>query len=294
MELQDYLFEKVILIENELDRILPEEEEEPQSLHKSMRYTTFLGGKRLRPAMMIAIGEMFGARLEPIYTAGAAIEMIHSSSLILDDLPCMDDATMRRGQKTNHLLFGEDIAILAGFGLLNLAFDCVAKLQETSNVSRQQVLEAVQHLTTSVGTLGLIGGQTLDLEGEGRKLSFDQMEFIHSRKTGALFTAAGQIACALAGVGERDRTAIDLYTRNLGLAFQVVDDILDVIADEKVLGKDTAKDENKTTFVSFSSVEEARKVADELVEFSIKALKRYGKKADILIKLANFVKDREK
>lgn len=293
MELSDFLFEKVILIEEELDALLPSEETEPVSLHKSMRYTTFLPGKRIRPAMMLAIGEIFKADRAPLLTAAAAIEMIHASSLILDDLPCMDDATLRRGQKTNHTIFGEDIAILAGFGLLNQAFEAAANIGRDNNIPQKKVLDTVRQLTFAIGSMGLIGGQTFDLEGEGKELSFDNLEFVHSRKTGALFTAAGQIACIISGAGEKDRTAIGLYTKNLGLAFQVVDDILDVIADEKVLGKDTEKDLNKTTFVSFTSLEEAKKAASDLIEFSIKAVKKYGKKADILIELANFVIDRE-
>jgi geranylgeranyl diphosphate synthase type II len=293
MKLDEYMFQKVIIIEDELERLLPDEEIPPSTLHESMRYTTFLGGKRIRPVMMLAIGEIFKAEPAPIITGAAAIEMLHSSSLILDDLPCMDDATLRRGQKTNHLIFGEDIAILAGFGLMNLAFKAVNDLHKEQNIPLKRILEVSQQLNYAIGTEGLIGGQTMDLEGEGKTLTFKDLEFIHSRKTGALFNAAGQIACILSGASDKDRTAIELYTKNLGLAFQVVDDVLDVTADEKVLGKDADKDADKTTFVSFSSIDEAKKVAEELVEFSIEAVQRYGKKADILIQLANFVKDRE-
>lgn len=243
---------------------------------------------------MLAVGEMFKADTDAILTAGCAIEMIHCSSLILDDLPCMDDAAMRRGKKANHAVYGEDTAILAAFNLLNLAFQTVANMGENNSLSLAKIVDIQKQLNIAVGSNGLIGGQALDLEGEGKKLKFEQLEFIHSRKTGALFTAAGNIACILSGAGGKERTAIELYTKNVGLAFQVVDDILDATSTAEALGKDTDKDSNKTTFVSFSTVEEARQISDELISFSAKALSSFGKRAERLIQIAQFVKERKK
>lgn len=294
MELAEYLDQKTRLINNALDDLLPGEAEEPASVHRSMRYTTMLPGKRLRPVMMLAIAEMFRADIQPVLHAGCAIEMIHSSSLILDDLPCMDNAALRRGKQTNHLLFGEDTAILAAFNLLNLAFQTVISMGDPFNLSLKKIVEVEKQLNLAVGSKGLIGGQALDLEGEGKKLSFDQLEFIHSRKTGALFTSAGNIACILSGAGGKDSTAIELYTKNLGLAFQVFDDILDATSTPEILGKDILKDTDKTTFVSFSTPVEAEQVGKELIDFSIKALDKFGKRADILVKIAEYVMERKK
>ena len=294
MELVKYLDLKGALVVNALNTLLPPENEEPRTVHSSMRYTVMLPGKRLRPVIMLAIAEMFKTDMDAVLSAGCAIEMLHCSSLILDDLPCMDDASLRRGKKANHLVFGEDTAILAAFNLLNLAFQTVTGLGEKHGVSIKKVMEIHRQMNLAVGSSGLIGGQALDLEGEGRNLDFEELEFIHSRKTGALFTSAGNIACILSGAGGKERTAIELYTKNLGLAFQVVDDILDATSTSEALGKDTEKDSNKTTFVSFSTVDEAQHVSEDLINFSIGALNIFGKRAEKLIQIAQFVKERKK
>jgi len=294
MELAEYLDSKIRMIDKALDDLLPQEDEEPSAVHRSMRYTTLLPGKRLRPVIMLAIGEMLRADIRAILCAGCAIEMIHSSSLILDDLPCMDDAALRRGKKTNHLEFGEETAILAAFNLLNLAFQTIAGMGERFDVSLKKIVEIERQLNLAVGSQGLIGGQALDLEGEGKKLTFKQLEFIHSRKTGALFTSAGNIACILSGAGGKDSTAIELYTRNLGLAFQVFDDILDATSTPEILGKDTDKDSDKTTFVSFSTLTEAKQVSENLIDFSIHVLDKFGRRSDRLIQIAEYVMERKK
>ena len=294
VELSEYLDSKAGLVADFLDELLPSADEEPRSVHSSMRYTVLLPGKRLRPVIMLAVSEMFKADTDAVLAAGCAIEMLHCSSLILDDLPCMDDAALRRGKKANHIVYGEDTAILAAFNLLNLAFQTVASMGEKNNLSLKKIVEIQKQLNLAVGSSGLIGGQALDLEGEGKRLTFEQLEFIHSRKTGALFTSAGNIACILSGAGEKEKTAIELYTKNVGLAFQVVDDILDATSTSEALGKDIDKDSNKTTFVSFSTVDEARQISEELINFSIKALNIFGKRADRLIQIAQFVKERKK
>jgi geranylgeranyl diphosphate synthase type II len=294
MELAEYLNSKIKLIDKALNDLLPPEDDEPSTVHRSMRYTALLPGKRLRPVIMLAIGEMLKADNRAILSAGCAIEMIHSSSLILDDLPCMDDASLRRGKKTNHLEFGEETAILAAFNLLNLSFHTAACMGERYDISLKKIVEIEKQLNLAVGSQGLIGGQALDLEGEGKKLTFKQLEFIHSRKTGALFTSAGNIACILSGAGGKDRTAIELYTRNLGLAFQVFDDILDTTSSPEILGKDTDKDADKTTFVSFSTLSEAEQVGRDLIDFSIHALNKFGTRAYRLIQIAEYVMERKK
>lgn len=294
MEITEYLDSKARLVVNFLDELLPSAEEEPRSVHSSMRYTSMLPGKRLRPVIMLAIGDMFKADTNAVLTAGCSIEMLHCSSLILDDLPCMDDAALRRGKKANHIVFGEDTAILAAFNLLNLAFQTISGMGEKNDISLKKIVEIQKQLNFAVGSTGLIGGQALDLEGEGKQLTFEQLEFIHSRKTGALFTSAGNIACILSGAGGKERTAIELYTKNVGLAFQVVDDILDATSTSEALGKDTDKDSNKTTFVSFSTVDEAQQISEELLNFSIRALNIFGRRAERLVQIAQFVKERKK
>ncbi len=290
--LSDYLSGIRCSVDSELDKLLPAKDVYPSSVHDAIRYCVFNGGKRLRPAVAMAVGEIYGFMNSSFLRTASGIELIHSCSLILDDLPCMDNAVMRRGKKTCHLVYGESTAVLASVALLNLGYQVIFE-----QVTRAETIKRIGVLITqSVGTFGLIGGQTVDLESEGKDVSFETIEYIHSHKTGALFTASALLGGIAAGASEKELTALEMYAKNLGLAFQITDDLLDIIGDEKETGKDKGKDrdKDKATFVSHAGVAGARKLLSELIDFSINSLSLYGSKAERLIQIARYVKERKK
>lgn len=285
--ISDYLSNRKDIIDEELDRLLPGEDVYPPSVHKAARYTVFSGGKRLRAIVALTVGDIYGYENPSLLVAACGIEMIHACSLMLDDLPCMDDASMRRGKKACHLVFGESTAVLAAIDLLNRAYGLIFDRDERvyARIGRM--------LTHAVGTNGLIGGQVIDLESEGKKVDFETLEYIHSHKTGALFTASALLGGMLAGGGERELKALEMYAKNLGLAFQITDDLLDVRGDERVMGKDTGKDDNKATFVSHAGVEGAEKLVSELIDFAVTSLDVFGKRAERLTAIAGYVEKRK-
>jgi geranylgeranyl diphosphate synthase type II len=249
-------------------------------------------GKRVRGLLTIAAGEAAGSKAEKLLDAAAAMEMIHTSSLILDDLPAMDDALLRRGQPALHRTFGEDLAILSAVALLNHAYGLVALNHAARSPRRWSATEVVQRLVDAVGWDGTIAGEAVDLHSEESKLDFDTLEFIHSRKTGALFVAAAAIGAMLANADAASVRRIEIYAKNLGLAFQITDDILDVTATAEQLGKDVGKDEGKLTFVKLAGVEGARQLAGELVDTSLSAIAGMRASAEPLRTLALMVRDR--
>jgi geranylgeranyl diphosphate synthase type II len=249
-------------------------------------------GKRVRGILLIAVGEAFGCRAEKLAPAAAAIEMIHASSLILDDLPSMDDALLRRGAPTLHREFGEDLAILTAVALLNHAYGVVAKTHADLSPRRWPMQQVVQRVVDAVGWNGTVAGEAVDLHSEGSKLDFDTLEFIHSRKTGALFVAAAAVGGMLANIHRAPLQRIEVFAKNLGLAFQITDDVLDVTSNPEVLGKDVGKDEQRLTFVKLAGVEGARKLSEELVETSMTAIEPLGASAKPLRALAMMVRDR--
>jgi geranylgeranyl diphosphate synthase type II len=251
----------------------------------------------VRPVLTLAVAEMFGCRREPVLDLACAVEMVHACSLVLDDLPAMDDARRRRGRATVHIVFGEDVALLAAFGLLNRAFALVAEAGQRLSLSRYTAADLAHHLAAAVGTEGLIGGQALDLESrgeEGAKLDLERLEYIHSHKTGALFIAAAELGAMAADGRRRDLEAVTRYAKNLGLAFQITDDLLDVVGDPEEIGKDVAKDTGKVTFVGLLGVDGARALAEELLEFSVASLEPLGSRASTLRALAVMVRDRRR
>jgi geranylgeranyl diphosphate synthase, type II len=272
------------LVDAELARLVPAGGER---VPQAMAYTLLAPSKRVRPVLTLLAAELFGGAVAPAVPAASAIEMVHASSLILDDLPSMDDAQLRRGRKTNHLEFGEAIAILAAFGLLNLAFGTIAKAYDGETAARLTAL-----LADAVGPEGLIGGQAADLLATDRDIGFEMLERIHRGKTGALFVAAATAGAATAEAPDRAVLALAAYAKNLGLAFQIVDDLLDVQGDSADTGKDVRADAKKTTFVSFSGVDGARQLAGELCETADRALAPFGKRADRLRELSAFVAGR--
>jgi geranylgeranyl diphosphate synthase, type II len=264
----------------------------PVALDAPIRRALASPGKRVRGILLIAVGEAFGCRAEKLAPAAAAIEMIHASSLILDDLPSMDDALLRRGAPTLHREFGEDLAILTAVALLNHAYGVIAKTHADLSPRRWPMQQVVQRVVDAVGWNGTVAGEAVDLHSEGSKLDFDTLEFIHSRKTGALFVAAAAVGGMLANIHTAPLQRIEVFAKNLGLAFQITDDVLDVTSNPEVLGKDVGKDEQRLTFVKLAGVEGARKLSEELVETSMTAIEPLGASAKPLRALAMMVRDR--
>ncbi|HEY6553204.1 MAG TPA: polyprenyl synthetase family protein [Vicinamibacteria bacterium] len=245
-------------------------------------------GKRLRPILALMVAEVLRGNPESVLPAAGAIEMVHTASLILDDLPCMDDATTRRGRPTCHVAHGEATAVLAAFALQNRAFEILGEgWPGGPDASVRAGL--TRDLALAIGLDGMIAGQATDLEMTDVLIDFQTLEFIHSRKTGALFTASAELGAAAARASASERAAVSAYAKNLGLAFQVVDDLIDATGASKDAGKDVGKDVRKATFVSFSGVEGASELAQELVGASIDALRGFGTKAEPLRDLARYV-----
>ena len=267
-----------------LRRLIPEGD---GVVHRSMAYTTLAPSKRVRPVLALLCAELCGGRMARALPAAAAIELIHAASLILDDLPSMDDAPLRRGRPTNHREFGEAIAILAAFGLLSEAFGSLARSYEPELASRLTAL-----VSASVGVDGLVGGQAADLLATDTPIDFEMLERIHRGKTGALFVAAATAGALTAGAKGDAVASLTGYAKNLGLAFQIVDDLLDVAGDPSETGKAVRSDARKTTFVSFSGVAGARQLARELCDTADRALHPFGRRADRLRELSAFVASR--
>ena len=272
-----------------LPALLPPPEERPEAVHRALHYALTGPGKRLRPILTLLVADLFGQRGEAVLDVACAVEMIHACSLIFDDLPAMDDAARRRGRPTVHLAFGEDVAQLAGLALLNRAYALVAEGAQRLSLRRYTSEDLIHHLAAAIGTGGLIGGQALDLSSRPEEMDLQLLEYIHSHKTGALFMAAGELGAMAADARRRDLEVISRYAKNLGLAFQISDDLLDVLATPEETGKDTGKDVGKVTFVKLLGVEGARTLAAELLGFAVESLAPLGKKAEPLRELARFV-----
>jgi geranylgeranyl diphosphate synthase type II len=289
--LSTYLKQRQAQVEAALDRSLPLTY--PEKIYEAMRYSLFAGGKRLRPILCLATCELAGGTLEMAMPTACALEMIHTMSLIHDDLPAMDNDDYRRGKLTNHKVYGEDIAILAGDGLLAGAFEYVAA--QTQNVPAHQVLQVIAHLGRAAGASGLVGGQVVDLEWEGNlEVREETLTFIHTHKTGALLEACvvcgGILAGATAAVLER----LSCYAKNIGLAFQIIDDILDITGTQEELGKTAGKDllAKKATYPSLWGIEVSKIKAQELVDGAKTQLESFGDQAIPLIAIADFITTR--
>ncbi len=290
-DLASYLKDRKTLVEVALDRSLPIVK--PEKIYEAMRYSLLAGGKRLRPILCLATCELTGGTIEMAMPTACALEMIHTMSLIHDDLPAMDDDDYRRGKLTNHKVYGENIAILAGDGLLSYAFEYVA---ETENVPPERIVKVVALLGRAVGACGLVGGQVIDLESEGKSdITVETLNFIHTHKTGALLEASVISGAILAGAKDEEIERLTEYAKNIGLAFQIVDDILDITATDEELGKTAGKDlqAQKATFPSIWGLEESKIQAEKLIESAIEQLNSFGEKAEPLQALAKFIVDRK-
>ena len=292
MDLEKYLGEAVSDVDGAMDGFLPTLDERPGSIHEAMRYCVFAGGKRLRPVLCIAAAEACGGRREDAFPAACAVELMHTYSLVHDDLPCMDDDDLRRGRATCHKVFGEGMAVLCGDALLTEAFAVIAKSQASESYS---VGEMVAELALTGGSRKLIGGQVLDLEGEGKALAMEELVQIHEAKTAALLTASVRLGAMSAGAGEDELEALTRFGHALGLAFQVIDDILDVTQTTENLGKTAGKDAavEKATYPSVIGLELSRKEAGRLTAEAMEALEIFGEKAAKLREIAERMLVRE-
>jgi geranylgeranyl diphosphate synthase type II len=293
-DLAAYLAERRRLVDEALDRALPAEDASPPSVHRAMRYSVLAGGKRLRPILVIAGAEAAGAGADLVMPTACALELIHTYSLIHDDLPAMDDDDYRRGRPTNHKVFGEAIAILAGDALLTLAFRLIA--ENAARVAEPRVVcDVVADVAAAAGTPGMVGGQVIDIESEGKAVSADVVDEIHRRKTAALIRAALRAGAMLAGAKPDTLAAITLAGEKLGLAFQIVDDILDVEGNLEQLGKTAGSDERKrkATYPAVHGIQASRRRARMLIDDVKAALAPLGPAAEPIAALADFVFERK-
>lgn len=289
-DFQGWVHARQTLIESTLQKLLPSPDIAPQRLHQAMRYAVLGAGKRVRPLLAFAAGELAAAESERVAIAAAAVELIHAYSLVHDDLPCMDDDVLRRGRPTCHVEYDEATALLAGDALQSLAFQLVAEYRLANDPARQ--LEMVKLLAFAAGSRGMAGGQAIDLESVGKTLSVPELEFMHIHKTGALIRAAILLGLRCGdSLGDRELARIDLYAKYVGLAFQVVDDVLDAEASTATLGKTAGKDaeQNKPTYVSALGVARSKQFAAELRERALEALADFGERGVRFRQLADFI-----
>ncbi len=287
--------ERIKLIEKALVEELQEDKALDPTLCESMKYSLTAGGKRLRPILVMAAADAIGAKGTDFIHIACAIEMIHTYSLIHDDLPAMDNDDYRRGKLTNHKVYGDGIAILAGDALLTQAFEVMLR---QDNLQADVLLKVVKEMSIGAGPNGMVGGQAIDLEAEGKQksLSLEELKKMHAGKTGALFRAAIRSGAIVAGASDKELAALTTYADCFGLAFQITDDILDVVGDEAVIGKPVGSDErnDKSTYVSLTSLEEAKKLAADTVAEAVKALEIFGDKATFLRELVEYLLKRNK
>ena len=280
------------LVESELPKQLRQSGKPlDETLTESMEYSLMAGGKRLRPILLMAAADAAGAKGEDFLASACAIEMIHTYSLIHDDLPAMDNDDYRRGKLTNHKIYGAGIATLAGDALLTLAFEVMTR----EDVSPEIKLAVIQEMSAAAGPQGMVGGQAVDLESEGKRIPLEKLREMHLGKTGALFKAAIRSGAILAKADEKTLAALTDYALAFGLAFQITDDILDVVGDEATIGKPVGSDErnNKSTYVTLPSLEEARRLAREAVDDGLKAIAPLGDKAKFLGALLEYLISRD-
>jgi len=291
MDIKAYLTEKRALVDSFLSSYF-DGGLVPAHLNEAMTYSLFAGGKRLRPILALASHEACGGTAEDILPQAASLEFIHTYSLIHDDLPAMDNDDLRRGKPTNHKVFGEGIAVLAGDALLTEAFYLLAtKSRRSSLAAHRSVLRIIRETALAAGAHGMVGGQAEDVRSENTALDSDNLAFIHAHKTGALITVSVRMGAILAGSGKKNLSALTQYGENIGLAFQIIDDILDIQGDSRELGKETGSDERKkkTTYPGLYGIEQSRRKAGELVENAVRALESLPKRAEPLREIAPYI-----
>jgi len=292
-DLKQYLEARRLMVEEALEVALPQQDGPESRVVEAMRYSLFAGGKRLRPILCLAASEAVGGEIQSAMPAGCALEMIHTYSLIHDDLPAMDDDDLRRGKPTNHKVFGEAIAILAGDGLLTEAF---VLLSDYNSLLPERAVQVIGVIAEAASYRGMVGGQVVDILSQNKRADLETVQQMHSRKTAALIAAATESG-ALAGKGsEAQVAALARYGRAIGLAFQIADDILDIEGDTELLGKTTGADEarGKVTYPAAVGLERSRQAADEMINDALAALEGFDDRANPLRSLANYIITRKK
>lgn len=286
-----YLVERAARVDAYLDRYLPSEETPPETLSRAVRYSLFAGGKRLRPMLALASSEAVGGSVDDALPAAAALEMIHTYSLIHDDLPAMDDDSLRRGRPTSHVVFGEAIAILTGDALQTHAFAVLAEPLPPCRVSLERRLRSIAVLAKASGASGMVGGQVFDLESENKHVDPQTLERIHRNKTGALIRASAEVGAIMGGGSEEQVSRLTFFGEDTGLAFQIVDDILDVEGTASTLGKSAGKDARagKATYPAVHGIDEARRRARELVSSALERIVPLGERGRPLALLAEHI-----
>jgi len=292
-DLKGYLAQRTAAVDRALHRLLPPATTKPDTIHKAMRYSLFAGGKRLRPALCLAAAEACGGSIDQAMPLACAVECIHTYSLIHDDLPAMDNDDLRRGKPTNHKVFGEAVAILAGDGLLTEAFAIAARCRGWPRYPHRVI---IAELAKAAGSRELIAGQVADLEGEGKKLSAGQLKYIHEKKTSALLCCSVRLGGMSANASAAPLRALTDFGYNVGLAFQIIDDILDVTQTSEQLGKTAGKDTaaEKATYPSIVGMEKSRAIAAQLTARAFRALEFFRGKARPLAALAEYLLKRDK
>jgi len=298
MNLQEYLREKAVMVNQELEQLMPAGERYPAMIHQAMRYSIFAGGKRLRPILCLAAAEAVNREAEPLrlLPVACALEMIHTYSLIHDDLPAMDNDDYRRGKLTNHKVFGEGMAVLAGDALLTYGFEVLLRFARQFP-EKERALQVVEEIAVAIGTEGMIGGQVVDLESAGKKEDARPeatLAYIHTHKTGALFRAAIRAGAILAGARVEELTGLTLYAEKFGLAFQITDDLLDITGEQAVLGKPIGSDAKnaKLTYPALYGLEQARIMAKGTIEEAVKALAGLPGRTEPLEMLVRYLEKR--
>lgn len=295
MEFKDKQKKYQDIVNNYLEECIKENESIEKSIYSAMRYSLLAGGKRLRPVLSLAVCEMLGGNLDEVLPFACAIEMIHTYSLIHDDLPAMDNDDYRRGKPTNHKVYGEALAILAGDGLLNMAFELMLDSTSSNCNNIENKVKAMAYIAKSSGVRGMIGGQVVDIESENTEVSIESLEYMHRHKTGALIKAPVISSAIICGASDEDLQSLENYAEGIGLAFQIKDDILDVEGSSEKLGKKVGSDisNKKTTYVNLYGLEKSTQMLKRTTEESIKSIKKFGTKAAFLRELAEYLVIRE-
>ncbi len=295
-DLKAYLLEKRIQVDSALDEYLPKVDGLTADLIEAMRYSLFGGGKRLRPILCMAGAEAVGGEGQHVLPVACALELIHTYSLIHDDLPLMDDDDLRRGKPTNHKVFGDAIALLAGDGLLTEAFSLMTSPVATGGITPERLLEAIRMISGAAGPGGMVGGQVVDMQWEGKRADLETVKFLHTHKTGALIKASVASGAIVTGAPESQVRSVLSYGKKIGLAFQISDDILDVEGDSETMGKMAGADEEKgkSTYPSVRGLSESKKIQSALVQEAIQDLTAFGKRAEPLRQIAYYIIERKK
>ena len=291
-DLKKYLRDRARKVDQALTKYLPSARTKPATIHQAMRYSLFASGKRIRPILTLAAAEACGGTIQQAMPLACAVECVHAYSLIHDDLPAMDDDDFRRGKPTNHKVYGEAIAILAGDALLTKAFEIAAQAKPTR---RYPISQLIAELAATAGSLKLIAGQVADIEGEGEGLDVKKLRFIHERKTSALLTCSVRLGAMTANATPRQLEALTVFGKNVGLAFQVIDDILDVTQSTEKLGKTAGKDADveKATYPAVVGLEKSRLIASQLTQKAYTTLKPLGAKDEPLRAMAAYLLERD-